>query len=280
MRLCTLEFIVREAGVNIRRNMLMSLACVTTVAVTLGVSAFIVLAFRNVDNVLHRVAQELVVAAYLNTDVDTAGRTMVGKEIAAIPDVHGQPILVSKEHAWRTFSATIPDTLKGEVDDNPLPDTFMIRVDTPAHVPAVAQQVAALPEVEKVNAPYLEARRAGAIIRFARVASTSMTILMVFITTFLVMNTIRLTLYARRQEIRVMQLVGATNGYIRTPFILEGLVLGAVGGLVACLAVAAGYPYLLNLAHRALAFDLPLLNPGRNMFPFYGDVVGLGAVVG
>lgn len=77
-----------------------------------------------------------------------------------------------------------------------------------------------------------------------------------------------------------MQLVGAANGYIRTPFILEGLVLGAMGGVLACVSVAAGYPYLLGLARHAMAFDLPLLNPGRNMLPFYGDIVGLGAVVG
>ena len=280
MRLSTLDFIFREAAANVRRNALMSLACVTTVAVTLGFSAFVVLGFRNAENLLRQVAQELVVATYLKTDVTPQQRKVVGRRIAHIRHVQGRPILVSKEHAWRSFSATIPDSLKGEVDGNPLPDTFMITVDTPSHVAIVARRIERMPEVDRVNAPYLEAQRASAILRFTRLATTAVTLLLILVTAFLVMNTIRLTLYARRHEIRVMQLVGATNGYIRAPFILEGLALGAIGGAAACGIVAAGYPYLLHLVHRALAFDLPLINPGRQLLPFYGQIAATGAAVG
>ena len=280
MRLCTLEFILQEAGANIRRNTLMSLACITTVTITLCFSGLAVLGFRNVENVLHRIAQELVVAVYLKMDVSPDERDQVGRKIASIPHVQGQPILVSKEHAWREFSATIPDSLKGEVDGNPLPDAFMVRVDSPVHVAEVAKAIEAFGDVDKVNAPYLEARRASALLRFSRLATDIVTLLLILVTTFLVMNTIRLTLYARRHEIRVMQLVGASNGYIRTPFILEGLILGFLGAALACGCLAAGYPYLVHLAYQILAWDFPLIQPGPEMYTFYEEIAALGAAIG
>ena len=280
MRLCTVDFILREAGANIRRNALMSLACVTTVAVTLGFSGFVVIGFRNAESVLQRIAQELVVAVYLKTDAPPAVRDRLGSKIAHVYHVKGAPTLVTKEQAWKQFSSTIPDSLKGEVDGNPLPDAYMVRVDAPINVPKVANQLNAFREVDRVNAPYLEAHRAAAILHFARLATDGVTGLLLIISTFLVMNTIRLTLFARRHEIRVMQLVGAGNGYIRTPFVLEGLALGALGGILACAALAVGYPYLYRLAHQALSFDLPLLAPGREMAGFYVSVAGIGAAIG
>ncbi|MDQ2732301.1 MAG: permease-like cell division protein FtsX, partial [Armatimonadota bacterium] len=280
MRLCTLNFILKEAATNVRRNGLMSLACVTTIMLSLALSGFVVLAFRNAENILHRVAEELMVAVYLKMDTLPQQRDRVGDQIRMLPHVQGAPILISKEQAWQTFSETIPDSLKGEIDGNPLPDTYMVKVDAPFRVPSIAQQLALIPQVDKVNAPYLEAHRAAAILRFVRLATNFVSILMVLITTFLVMNTIRLTLYARRHEIRVMQLVGATNAYIRTPFILEGLALGILGGALACACLAAGYPYLLHLVHQALAFDLPLITSSRELFRFYAEMLGVGAAVG
>lgn len=280
MRLCTLNFILKEAATNVRRNVLMSLACVTTIMVSLVLSGFVVLAFRNAENILHHVAEELMVAVYLKMDVTPQQRNRVGDQIRALEHVQGAPTLITKEQAWQTFSDTIPDSLKGEIDGNPLPDTYMVKVDAPVQVPTIARQLTLIPHVDKVNAPYLEAHRAAAILRFVRLATDTVSLLMLLITTFLVMNTIRLTLYARRHEIRVMQLVGASNSYIRTPFILEGLALGLFGGALACAWLALGYPYLLHLVHQALSFDLPLITSSHALLAFYAEVLAVGAAVG
>jgi cell division transport system permease protein len=280
MRLCMADFVAREAVANIRRNALMSLACITTVAVTLGFSAFVVLGFLNLDNMLHRFAQELVIAVYLKMDVKPAARDHVGSLIGRIPHVQKQPVLVSREHAWRAFSASIPNSLRSEVSGNPLPDAYMVRVDAPFHVPGVAKIIARLPEVDKVNAPYLEARRAAAVLRWARMVTNAVILLLTLVSGFLVMNTIRLTLYARRSEIRVMQLVGASNAYIRAPFVLEGMLIGLFGGAIACLCVAGAYPPMLHMLHQVVAFELPLVKPGRQMLPFYAGIEAVGLLVG
>ena len=133
--------------------------------------------------------------------------------------------------------------LKGQVDtstltENPLPDKFRVHVRTPDQVPAVAARVSKLPGVQNVDYGQETVRQLLAIGEVARRIGIAVIVLFILTAGIIISNTIRLTVFARRREISIMQLVGATNFYIRLPFICEGLLAGVLGALAAVAVLA------------------------------------------
>ncbi|MGE5623761.1 MAG: permease-like cell division protein FtsX, partial [Methanocella sp.] len=144
------------------------------------------------------------------------------------------------------------------VNDNPLPDSFDVEVKNPAQVSQVAAAIEKLPGVEKVNYGKSYVDRLVAFTRTIWLVTAVGAILMAAGTLFIITNAIRLTVYARRREIEIMKLVGATDWFIRLPFIFEGLLVGLGGGAIATLAVDQTYWAIYTKAAEFLPF-IPLV---------------------
>ena len=235
-------FQINEAFLNVRRNGLMSLAALGTVTIALTVlGASVWSAYR-----IHEIAQQQPqkfneIDVFLKAEVDRSATMAVKSRVAALPgarDVH----LVSKEAAWAHLQQTEP-SLAEALPDNPLMDKLEVQAGNGARVGALSARLRdkkMFPEVLRVNDANEEVR---ALLGFARVIKVlgSGTAIGLFVATlFIVQNTIRLTVYARRREIRIMQMVGATPGFIRLPLLLEGAFYGITGGAVACAVLAFG----------------------------------------
>lgn len=262
MGLRTWGYILREAFLSIPRNGLMSLASASTVAVCLLVFATFVFLGLNLEYVARTLESQVEVAAYLK-DGSRGQVEVLRAEILKLHGVTGVQF-VTKEEAlerlkkqWGEDSSNV---FEGLEDMNPLPDSLEIRVK-PELADEVADEVRLLPGVEKVRAPKEIIERLAAVIQGIRIAGAGLTLLLATVTVFIISNTIRLTVYARRNEIKIIRLVGGTDSFIRWPFIIEGMSLGLAGSIVAVVMVRLMYPLIVSRISEYLPF-LPIL-PAR-----------------
>jgi cell division transport system permease protein len=176
------------------------------------------------------------------------------------------------------------ERLQGQIDTslltmNPLPNAIRIRVKNPDSVPAVARSIQRMSGVATVE--YAQ----DAVTKVLRLTDTlsrlglGMILVLVFAAAVIISNTIRLTVFARRREIAIMQLVGATNGYVRAPFLAEGFLTGTLGALVAILLLGLLHAEVLPKIMQTLSF-IPFANAPVDVSRLVLELLGAGALVG
>lgn len=252
-------FLIGECWRNIRRQGLMAFACVSTTSIALTIlGAFVVLAWQ-VNTIADTVTRGFEVHAFLSTSASRDEATGLVNRIKALPGV-ARVKLVPREEAWADYRKHYPhpQDLEG-MTENPLPDKLEITAVSPDQTLSIAETVRQLPSVARVNEGGEVLKRLLAIAGIVRLVGIVLAGLLCLGTAAIIGNTIRMTLFARRRDIRVMQLVGATNRFIRLPFFLEGAVVGAVGGGIAAGVMAAALHYL---SARVMT-DLPLVSEMR-----------------
>ena len=245
----------------------MALACVSTAAVSLTILGLYVALATQLYAVLDGAPRRMEVHAFVQPGSDRATGEALLERCRQEPGVaHAR--LVTREEAWREYRESYPhpEDLAG-LTENPLPDKIEMMASSPEETLRLAEWVRTQPNVDQVNAEREVLTQLLALFGIARTIGLVIGGLLALGATALVSNAIRMTLYARRRDIRVMQLVGGTDAFIRIPFVLEGIVVGALGGLLACALVGGGLRYystqilpkvpLINEFQPVL--DLPLL---------------------
>ena len=274
-----LEYAIVESFVSVRRNGLMSFVSITTLALTLAVlGAFGLLALW-----LHGVAgslpNKLEVAVFLEKNAPDQQVLELRSEIAAMRHVKSAAVIPA-EVGWQEFKKSMSGQLElSGVEGNPLPDMIRVRVDDPRQIVGTAESIRKMELVDEVN----EGRKlVDELVRFAdliKVLGGAAGLILFLVTTFIISNTIRLTVFARRREIRIMQMVGATNWFIRLPLMFEGMILGAIGGALACGLIYVAATYVARVVTRVM----PLLTQfSVNVEPmqFVGGLTLAGCLVG
>jgi len=166
-----------------------------------------------------------------------------------------------------------------DVPRNPLPDTFEVRVDEPQYIEPVARAMFNLPGVTKVKYGADVARRLLALYRVVHFVGLFVLALLFFATVLIISNTIRLTVFARRKEIHIMQLVGAARWFVRWPFVLEGVIQGFFGAFLASVIVNLSYSYVIPGVEKAIPF-LPILRPQEIFNLLCLPLLAMGIFVG
>lgn len=251
MKLNTLEFLLHEAWLSMRRNGIITVAAVSNVAAVLIVVGVFLLLVVNVDQALGRQAQKAVLT------VDLAPKAQPAQVQAAImADKRVKnTAFVSKDDNLRDLAKAQGWDLRAlRYLPNPLPNCLKIEVVLPDDLPAVAAAVRPIQGVADVHYAQEVTLRLLHLIRGAKITGLALIIVLAVTSLGIIGTTIRLTIYARRREIRVMQLVGATNWFIRLPFLIEGAVCGLAGGLLAMILLMTGYSYLEDQASKSLPF--------------------------
>jgi len=233
------KFFLGEVLRNFSRNTGMQLTAIGTVAITivlLGLFLFVRAALADAGN---RLLDQIEISAYLRPDATAAQAAAIGGFLAKDPRIASAQFVPKKQGLAELRART-----RGAIDtelltENPLPDKFRIRVRQPEEVDSVAATVRRLAGVDNVVYGQKIVQRLLALGGLLRRVGIGLILAFVGVASIIISNTIRLTVFARRREIAIMQLVGATNTYIRLPFICEGLLDGLIGALVA-LALLAG----------------------------------------
>ena len=275
------RFFLSEMAQNIGRNAWMALASSSTVAVSLFVLGSFLLVAVNLQHVEATLVSEVQVAVYLQSGLSTQSEQAIGQQIKAMPAV-ASVRFVSKEQALEQLrsdfgsQAAILDWLD---HDNPLPDSYFVQVRDPGQVAAVATAIGAITGVSRVSYEAQVVQRLFTVIRDLRWLGLVVGLVLLGATATVVANTVRLALYARRLEISIMQLVGATDWFVRWPYLLEGGVIGAGGG-----AAAVGLLWVAYAAvSRWLAADLPFLPTVSSslVVPLAArDILAVGVILG
>jgi cell division transport system permease protein len=233
------KFFLGEVLRNFSRNTGMQVTAIGTVAITivlLGLFLFVRAALADAGN---RLLDQIEISAYLRPDATAAQAAAIGGFLAKDPRIASAQFVPKKQGLAELRART-----RGAIDtelltENPLPDKFRIRVRVPEQVDSVAATVRRLTGVDNVVYGQKIVQRLLALGGVLRRVGIGLILAFVGVASIIISNTIRLTVFARRREIAIMQLVGATNTYIRLPFICEGLLDGLIGALVA-LALLAG----------------------------------------
>lgn len=282
----------RDAIRSITQSSLMSLASVATVAVSLLVLSVVFLLAVNLEFMANSVEQQVEIKAYLcsaqdqnasceKKELEKEEKESIIAQVQALPDVK-EVVFVSREQALEKMKEQFgeqKDILEGLEGENPLRDSLEIKVVDTKQVKSVAEATQKVPGISNVNYGQEYVEKLLAFTRAVRVGGIGLVLMLVVATVLTLSNTIRLAVYARRREISIMKLVGATDWYIRRPFMLEGVFLGVLGASAALAITGAGYLRVVAYVHRNVPF-LPMVPAGELLFNLVTGMVVLGGVLG
>lgn len=249
----------------------MSIASIATVALSLFILGVFTIIVANLDHFAENLESQVQISIYLKEDLTTDQVMSVGRRLKALPDIDTLTF-TNKDQAMEKLKERMqdqPGILEALEGKNPLPSSYELTFTNPEAVKKTAAAVAEYPEVESTHYGQEIIEQIFQITSVVRWGGVALIIFLTFATLFIISNTIRLTVFARRREIGIMKYVGATNWFIRWPFLMEGLFLGFIGGFIANLLLFQFYEFITVEIRNSLAF-LPLVR----MYPFMYHVGG------
>lgn len=266
-------YFTRETLVSLRRNLLMTLAGIITVAVSLCVLGGALLLSRLVDHGTQRWKDGVELEVFMNVKATQGQIEAMNRALKADKDVRSFRYL-TKQDAYNEFKNLFqdqPDLVRTTTPDA-LPPSFRVAPQRAELTQTVAQRYQASPGVDEVKTAEKEVKKLLSATSWIRTAFLVIFVLLLAASLFLIVNTIRLATFARRREIEVMKLVGASNWFVRIPFMLEGLVQGVIGA-----AFAFGAVYgLKEVVSNAIARDSDF---SRGFYVNTGDAYTIGLYV-
>ncbi len=280
-----MRFFVKEAVRSVQRNSVSSFAAMASILVTVLVLGIFIPITQATTGAANEVRDKVLVNVYLKSDIKPADRARVSALLREDTKYVGKVEFVSKEAAYREQKKDYPEYYSELLGSNPLPDTFRVTPDSPdnalklrdalAPVTASGQRATVDPAIDTVKNRKDDTSNILFITRVVKYAMALLAALLVLASVLLISNTIRLSLFARRREVEVMKLVGATDWFIRWPFVIEGVLLGALGGVMAVLVLTVGKVAFVD----PLVSDFALLRAPETMQFGVLAVLLLGASV-
>ncbi|MFI3614867.1 permease-like cell division protein FtsX [Streptococcus uberis] len=265
-----------ESIKNLKRNIWMTVAAVSSVAITLTLVGIFAATLLNIDRVASGVQNNIRINTYLPVDsTDTAKvvQTVEGKQVDNekyhkiydnIKKIKGvdKIIFSSKDEQLKKLQDTMGDVWKMyDQDTNPLQDIYIVETEEPSQVKQVSKAIKSLDGVEDVDYGGINSDKLFKFSSFIKTWGLAGTGLLLLVAVFLISNTIRMTIMSRQRDIEIMRLVGAKNSYIRGPFFFEGAWVGFLGAIIPSLIVY----YLYEYAYRQFTPQLQL--NGLSMYP-------------
>jgi cell division transport system permease protein len=265
-------FFLREAFGSIRRNWVMSMAAVITVFISTAILGAVLVTDHNLDRGATSLKNRVTIEVFIKDDAGPEGTQALQDKIAAMPEVKTF-VYISKEEALKRFRERYGDRIVQNLPLNPLPASFEIQVHDADTVDEVAQRFFDDPNVDNdpgttngVQYAQATVRKMLGTINLVEKVMWGVTGVFGLAAVMLISTTVRLSIFARRREIEIMRLVGATNGFVRLPFLIEGTIKGMLGGVL-----AVGLAYLAHTAVSRMLFETVFFTPTQ---------VGLGIAAG
>lgn len=260
MKLSTSEYFIKEVYTSFKRNIWMTLASIFTVVLSLFILGFFSIVILNLNKIADTLESQVQISVYLKDDlsqeeIDETKETL--SKIEGLQDIK----FTTREEAMKNFKERLGDQqfLLDALDDtNPLPNSFSLTVTSPQQVKTIADTAAALDSVESASYSQDIINHLFNLTHLIRLIGVALIILLTGAAIFIISNTIRLTVFARRKEIAIMKYVGATDWFIRWPFLLEGICLGFIGGGLATIFLYIVYNQVTQEIYEAMAF-FPLI---------------------
>ena len=281
MKLNNFRYYLSQSIRSFIRNGLMSATSVFTVFCCMIIIGLVMIMTLNINYIVEQVKEQCTIQAYIDETYDDAQVNAVCEQIKKIPEVK-EATVFTREQTYDYMYETLGDqasVLDGYEDDNPFRDSVKITLND------LETLDSAIAQVEKIEGVSDIANNETVMTNVVRYTSGIkkiclwIMIILAIVSIFIIANTIKLAVYARRREINVMKFVGATNWFIRWPFIFEGIIIGIVGALLSFMAISFGYEMLMSkLTANFVTFKLLGFGDiwGVTLLVF----IGVGAVIG
>lgn len=255
MRPSSLRYLIREGFRNIWQNRFMAIASIGVLISCLLLTGFAYLVFANIDHAFKWVYGQNVVVVFADPGATQEETAVIGEQIRQVANV-ATVTYVSKEETLEKLKDDLPANTYEEMqgENNPLQDSYVVSLRDLAELDATLMQLKKISRVEDVTYDGNIAQMLTKINQVVLAVGGWIIVMLLLVSLFIIANTIKLTVYNRRLEIYIMKSVGATNGFIRFPFVIEGMVLGLVSGLVSFGLIAYIYDKLAGLFTFGVSF--------------------------
>ena len=285
MRPSTIWYTLKQGVKNIKRNWMFSLASIITMAACIFLVGVFYSLVTNVDNIAHKVEQEVPVTVFFDEGTTDEQMQEVGNLIQARPEVE-RVEFESGDQAWQNFKDKYfqgSDAADGFKDDNPLVNSsnYQVYLNQIEKQTELVNYIQSLEHVREVNQSEQASKTLGSINKLVSYASIIIIAILLLISIFLISNTVSVGISVRKEEIGIMKYIGAKDGFVRAPFVIEGLIIGAVGAVIPLVLLYFMYDkaitYIMtkfSLLNNIVDF-LPVATVYRTLLPI-GIALGVG----
>ncbi|MDD6106270.1 MAG: permease-like cell division protein FtsX [Ruminococcus sp.] len=283
MRPSTIWYTLKQGVKNIKRNWMFSLASIITMAACIFLVGVFYSLVTNVDNIAHKVEQEVPITVFFDEGTTDEQMQEVGNLIQARPEVE-RVEFESGDQAWQNFKDKYfqgSDAADGFKDDNPLVNSsnYQVYLNQIEKQTELVNYIQSLEHVREVNQSEQAANTLGSFNKLVSYASIIIIAILLLISIFLISNTVSVGISVRKEEIGIMKYIGATDAFVRAPFVLEGMVLGVIG---AAIPLAALY-FLYNTAVEFILTKFNVLTGVVDFIPvwqIYQVLLPIGLILG
>lgn len=275
---------IRDAFKSVIRNFSLSLASISCITITLIIVALAIIASLNVQNFTKEIEKDMTIVAFIDSDAKEEDIETLKEEVDKLTnvDTYTYQTKVEVKEQMKKESEIFKTVLDNwEEDESPLKDSLQIKVKDIEKISNTAERIRKIDNISVVR--YGENMVDKMISAFDSIEQVTFAIViaLILVTMFLIVNTIKLTISARKREIGIMRLVGASNFTIKTPFIIEGMILGLFGSIVPVLITTYGYLAFYNHFDGHLYSELiKLIAPEPFIYTTSLIVIGIGMLVG
>lgn len=275
---------IRDSFKSVFRNFSLSLASISCITITLIVVAISIVLSINVNRFTELVEKDVTIVAFLDLDVTDNDKQIILKELNDLTNVEKVEFKSKTEIAndmmasSEEFKNIMSEWSEGE---SPIQDTFQIKVKDIKEIGNTANKIEKIDKVDLVKYGEGMVEQLVSTFDMVRKISVAAVIALIIVTAFLIVNTIKITIFSRKREIEIMRLVGASNINIKIPFIIEGLILGILGSIIPIIATCYGYTALYDkFDGKLFAEFIKLIEPTPFIYYISLVLVVIGMVVG
>lgn len=273
---------IRDALKSVVRNFSLSFASIMCTTITLILVAVAVVAAANVNNATKLIEDELTIVTYLKKDVTEEQIENIKSEISSYKNI--EEVTFKSKDEWKLEMSEYDDSFKtvlNYLDENPLMDSFVLKVNDVKKLSETSEYIKAINGVDTVKYGEGMVEQVISVFDIVQKIVVVVVIALIVVTSFLISNTIKLTIFSRRNEIEIMRLVGASNITIKLPFLFEGFIIGLIGSIIPVCITIYGYVILYSRLHGKLFSNMiMLIKPYPFVFGVSLIVVAIGALVG
>ncbi|QQZ10305.1 permease-like cell division protein FtsX [Heyndrickxia vini] len=280
MKARTVRRHLRESFKSLGRNGWMMFASASAVTITLLLVGVFFVIMMNMNKIASDIEKDVEVRVHIDLTAKQQDQDALKNRIENLSQVKSVEFS-SKEHELQNLINSMGNDMKLFEQNNPLYDVFIVKTKKPTDTPAVAKQIESFSHVESAKYGEGKVEKLFNVLKISRNVGLVLVIGLLFTAMFLISNTIKITIFARRKEIEIMKLVGATNWFIRWPFLMEGLWLGIIGSILPILIITFGYYYMHSfLAPKLQSNMIQILDFNPFVFEITGVLLLMGILIG
>ncbi len=283
MKFDSFKYSFKEALKSIKRNKTLSIASIATVTATLFLLGAITLGVANADKLITQLGSMVEVKIYLKEGISDNNKNAIEnkiKEVEGIDNITFQ----SKDDALKDVKEQMNDELgqltSGFEDNNPFPASFTVNVKEPLVVDKVVSGIKDMDGIDEIKDARSIIAKISKLTDSFKIGAAVAFVVFIMISLFLIGNTIKITVFTRKKEIGIMKYVGATDWFIRWPFIIEGMILGILGAVISVVALGFIYAIIINNLSADTLFGFDLVGISYILKVIIWEFLGCGVFIG